>query len=142
MISSEVPRALNQKLQIADAARREQHKALLKVGVQWNIQVTAKGASPDQKVTRVFCSALPIAYNQERSPELWAPFVQLLLEACYEATLCVGVLNARETSNPHVFLTRVGSGVFGNPTAWIDHAIDLAVERTNLNGLHAVHVQR
>ena len=67
---------------------------------------------------------------------------QLVLEACYEATLCVGVLNARETGNPHVFLTRVGGGVFGNPAVWIDHAINLAVERTNLNGLHVVHVQR
>ncbi|WP_291745841.1 MULTISPECIES: hypothetical protein [unclassified Limnobacter] len=54
----------------------------------------------------------------------------------------MGVLNARETSNPTVFLTRVGGGVFENPTAWIDHAIDLAVERTNLNGPHAMHVQR
>lgn len=142
MISSEILRALNQKLQMADAAQREQLKALLKVGVHWNTQVTAKGAAPDQKVTQVFCSALPIAYNQERSTELWAPFAQLVLEACYEATLCVGVLNARETGNPHVFLTRVGGGVFGNPAAWIDHAINLAVERTNPNGLHVVHVQR
>ncbi|WP_291745838.1 MULTISPECIES: hypothetical protein [unclassified Limnobacter] len=49
MIFSEVMRALNQKLQMADAAQREQHKALLKVGVHGNVQVIAKGASPDQK---------------------------------------------------------------------------------------------
>jgi len=142
MISTEVLRALSQKLQMADAAQHEQFKSLLKVGVHWSTQVTAKGAAADQKVTQVFCSALPIAYNLEQSEELWEPLARLVLEACYEATLCVGILNARETGNPHVFLTRVGGGVFGNSPLWIDHAIELAIERTNLNGLNVVHVRR
>ena len=40
-----------------------------------------------------------------------------------EATLCVGILNARATGNRTVFLTLLGGGAFGNMTEWISDAI-------------------
>lgn len=117
-------------------------KGLLKVGVHWSTAVSAPGAPSGQKVTQVFCSALPIAYNGHREAALWEPFARLILDACYEATICVGILNSMQTGNPNVFLTRVGGGVFGNPPGWIDDAIERAIQKHDTRGLQIRMVSR
>ncbi len=95
-------------------------KGLLRVGVQWNTEVTA---SPEKHlVTQVYCSALPVAYSN-LAPELWQPFAQLILDATYEATFLVAVQNALQNGNFTLFLTLVGGGVFGNRKTWIAAAI-------------------
>lgn len=133
---------LSKKMKGITEVRREELKGLLKVGVHWNTVVTATGAPDGQKVTQVFCSALPIAYNKNRAPDLWEPLARLVLEACYEATILVGVLNAQATGNPRVYLTRVGGGVFGNDGNWIDSAIEKALDKARGAPLDVILVSR
>lgn len=142
MISRAGLEALNEKLINLSAEQRKEIKSLLKVGVQWNTTVTASDAVENQKVTQVFCSALPVAYNRERSSQLWEPLARIILEACYEATLLIGVINANQTKNPKVYLTRVGGGAFGNEAAWIGSAIDLAIDKICAHHIEVIHVSR
>ena len=133
---------INDQLVSQSDSERDELKSLLKVGVHWQTEVSAPGAPSGQKVTQVFCSALPIAYNSVRDDDLWESFARLVLEATYEATICVGVLNAKQTNNPGVFLTRVGGGVFGNKQKWIDNAIQLAVNKHHNHSLKVNLVSR
>lgn len=100
-------------------------RKLLRIGVQWNTQVTMGDAQ--HKVTQAYCSALPVAYTQQPS-DLWAAFAQLVLEASYEATLCTAIENSKQTGNNKVYLTLLGGGVFGNEIAWITGAIKRALD--------------
>ena len=95
----------------------------LQIGVQWDTQVTLKGG--EHLVTQVYCSALPVAYSGLPS-SLWEPFARLVLEAAYEATFAVGLLNASKSKNKTVYLTLVGGGAFGNDPKWILDAIHRA----------------
>jgi hypothetical protein len=97
----------------------------LRIGIQWDTQVTLDGSG--HRVSQAYCSALPVSYVGF-SAELWKPFASLVLEASYEATICVGVLNAIEHGNDTVYLTLVGGGVFGNEMGWIVSAIERAVK--------------
>lgn len=92
----------------------------LKVGVQWNTEVTLPDAG--HCVTQVYCSALPLGYS-DVLPRYWEPFAKSVLKAAYLATLATGVLNAQKTGNNRVFLTLVGGGVFNNPPEWIAEAL-------------------
>jgi hypothetical protein len=92
----------------------------LKIGVHWDTQVTLHGGK--HLVTQVYCSALPVAYSNLPSSS-WEPFATLVLEAAYEATLAVGILNAAKTGNSSVYLTMLGGGAFGNDQEWILDAI-------------------
>ncbi|MFN2184459.1 MAG: hypothetical protein ACK2UU_10730 [Anaerolineae bacterium] len=96
----------------------------LRIGVQWNTQVTVRGAT--HTVTQAYCSALPVAYSQHPA-DLWEPFARLVLEAAYEATVCAAILNARYTGNKRLYLTQLGGGAFGNHTAWISDSITRAL---------------
>ena len=49
------------------------------------------------------------------------------IEAAYEATILVGILNARATGNKRCYLTLLGGGAFGNAGAWILDAIRRAL---------------
>ncbi|HYD77548.1 hypothetical protein [Ramlibacter sp.] len=123
---------LNQLLRSRNADQLDELRALVRVGVQWNVQVTDPGAH--QMVTQVYCSALPVAYC--RAPaHLWAAFAKLVLEAAYEATLLAAVLNRAQTGNRTVFLTRLGGGAFGNEVSWIHLAISRAMELAAHSGL-------
>lgn len=103
--------------------QREALKGKLKVGVQWNTEVTISEAR--QIVSQVYCSALPIGYSQ--IPEMhWKEFASLILEATYEATFYAGLFNYRNNGCNKIFLTLVGGGVFGNKTEWILEAIKKA----------------
>jgi len=105
----------------------------LRIGIQWNTQVTLNNCR--HLVSQAYCSALPVAYSRH-SPELWADFARLILEAAYEATLCAAILNAERNGSKRVFLTLLGGGAFGNETDWIIGAIQRALnlyKDTNLD---------
>ena len=99
-------------------------RSSLRIGTQWNTQVTLNGAS--HRVSQAYCSALPVAYSNYPS-SLWADFAKLILEASYEATICAAIMNSEKTGNNKLFLTLLGGGVFGNETDWIIGAIRRAL---------------
>lgn len=101
-----------------------QIKDQLKVGIQWDTEVTL--GQSNHLVTQVFSSALPIAYTLTLSRE-WEAFAKLILEGTYEATLYAALENYNKTGNPNVYLTLVGGGAFGNPIQWIIEAIQKAL---------------
>jgi hypothetical protein len=91
-------------------------RQLLRIGLQWNTQVTLNQAQ--HHVSQVYCSALPIAYTHHPL-NLWEKFARLVLEASYEATICAAILNSVQTGNKTVNLTLLGGGAFGNDLSWI-----------------------
>jgi hypothetical protein len=101
-------------------------KGLLKVGIQWNTQVTLNDSN--NLVSQVYCSALPVAYSGI-DPIYWEPFARLILEATYEATLYTALINYERTGNPKIYLTLIGGGAFGNSSAWIFDAIRQAIDK-------------
>lgn len=128
---------LSDQLRAADEAERDRLQALLRIGVQWNTQVTLQECR--HTVTQAYCSALPVAYSHF-SAALWEPFARLVLEAAYEATLCAAILNASRTGNRRVFLTLLGGGAFGNDPVWITSAIARALERYRRHDLEVAVV--
>ena len=113
-----------QRLHAASERERDGLRQLLRIGIQWQTQVTLQDAT--HLVSQAYCSALPVAYTPQGS-SLWAPFAQLVIEAAYEATLCAAIVNARRHGNNRVFLTLLGGGAFGNDTGWIIAALHRAV---------------
>jgi len=109
------------------------------IGVQEDVQVTSAmwgrvpQEDPEHKVTQVFVSACAVDYNHGTKPQSWQEFGTLVLDATYEATLLVGILQAakhnKELGSNKVFLTAVGGGVFGNPMPWIQAAIAKALHK-------------
>ena len=105
---------------------REELKEQLKVGIQWNTEVTLNNSQ--QLVSQVYCSALPVAYSHIES-FYWEPFASIVLEATYEATLHAALINYKHTSCNKVFLTYVGGGAFGNDMDWISKAMTKALSK-------------
>lgn len=125
LATSEGLAAIAAILREADDAGLDALRGLLRVGVHEDVEVT-DGSDPDQIVSQVFCSALPVAYSGLPSAA-WAPFARLVLEAAYEATLLAGVRNAARGAANRVLLTRLGGGAFGNDDDWIDDAMARAL---------------
>jgi hypothetical protein len=123
-----------------------EHQALaghLRVGLHSNVEVT-DGPVPiepqaRQRVSQVFCSALPVAYSQLPALQ-WEPFAQLVLDAAYEATLLAALLNHRQGGSDRVLLTMLGGGAFGNATGWIHSAIERALAAVQDCGLNVLLV--
>jgi hypothetical protein len=115
--------AINARVHGADEGVRDRLMGHLRVGIQWNTEVTFGDAG--HVVTQVYCSALPLAYTSHPT-RAWEPFARLVLDAAYEATLAVAVINAEATGNENVFLTLLGGGAFGNPVEWILASIERA----------------
>ena len=78
--------AIKSALEQASPAELDALRARLRIGLQWDVEVTAAGSPPDQCVSQAYCSALPVSYNRDNSPELWQHFARLVLEAAYEAS--------------------------------------------------------
>ena len=57
----------------------------------------------------------------------WQAFATLVLEGAYEATLLAALLHVHRGGTNRVFLTRLGSGAFGNDAAWIHDALQRAL---------------
>ncbi len=112
------------RLQASSERELDKLRQLLRIGLQWNTQVTLNECK--HTVSQAFCSALPVAYSPHPS-HLWEPFARLVLEAAYEATICAAVLNAMKYGNNRLFLTLLGGGAFGNQTNWIIDGIKRAL---------------
>lgn len=98
--------------------------AQLQIGIQWHTEVTL--AEQAHHVTQVYCSGVPIGYN-DASTSSWTPFAPLLLQATYEATFWAAWEHYQQTGIGQLFLTLVGGGVFENPLPWIIDAIEQAL---------------
>ena len=116
--------AIDKKIAAMDEHQRDELRQKLRIGLQWNTQVTLDHCQ--HKVTQAYCSALPVAYSKLPN-DLWRNFATLILEASYEATLHAALLNYRNTQNSTVFLTLLGGGVFGNREEWIFSSIRRAL---------------
>ncbi|MEP0266400.1 hypothetical protein [Dokdonia sp.] len=115
---------INKRINELSTEKREALKGMLKVGIQWNTEVTLKEES--HLVTQVYCSALPVAYSIIDF-YYWEEFARIILEATYEATLYAGLLNYEKTGCPKVYLTLVGGGAFGNEMDWIIESLHKAI---------------
>lgn len=104
----------------------EQLKGQLKIGLQWDAEVTISDTR--HTVSQAYCSALPVAYSSVASWH-WEPFARLILEATYEATFYAALKNYERTGNNKLFLTLVGGGAFGNQFNWIFDAIEKSVRQ-------------
>ncbi len=124
---------IDQKIGSMNEAQREFLRGELRIGLQWNTQVTLDDCR--HLVTQAYCSALPVAYSGLATP-LWKKFARLILEASYEATLHAALLNFEHTQNPRVFLTLLGGGVFGNKEEWIFSALKRSLQIFRSTPLH------
>ena len=115
---------ISQKLQAASEAERDEFRKLLRIGIQWQTQVTLKDCR--HLVSQAYCSALPVAYSPV-SAKHWEQFARLILEAAYEATICTAILNSQLNGNKQLFLTLLGGGAFGNDPSWITDSIARAL---------------
>jgi hypothetical protein len=112
------------RLQSSNESELDKLRQLLRIGIQWNTQVTLNDSK--HTVSQAYCSALPVAYSHHPS-HLWAAFARLILEAAYEATICTAILNVMRHRSNRLFLTLLGGGAFGNETTWIIGAIQRAL---------------
>jgi hypothetical protein len=124
---------IRNKLTELDEEQRTRLRSQLRIGIQWNTEVTISESR--HVVTQVYCSAVPVTYSALPS-HLWAEFAKLILEAAYEATLAAAVLNLEATNNPKVFLTFLGGGAFGNSFEWIIDSMKHALQQFNEYPLH------
>jgi len=115
---------ISTRLHAASESELDGLRQLLRIGIQWNTQVTLHDFQ--HTVSQAYCSALPVAYSRHDA-HLWAAFARLILEAAYEATICTAILNALSTGNNRLFLTLLGGGAFGNEIEWILGGIQRAL---------------
>lgn len=113
-------------------AEYESMKGKLRIGLQWDTEVTLQADS--QLVSQIYCSALPVAYTQIHI-DLWERFARLVLDATYEATFYAALTNRERTGNNRLFLTLVGGGVFGNSASWIIASIQQMINKFEGTGL-------
>jgi hypothetical protein len=116
---------ISERLGASPGDELDQLRQQLRIGVQWNTQVTIRDVT--HTVTQAFCSALPVAYSGHPA-DRWEALARLVLEASYEATICTGILNALSTGKNRVFLTLLGGGAFGNRVDWITEGIIRALK--------------
>lgn len=117
---------INKGLALLTNEEREALKGKLKVGIQWNTEVTL--TQNKQQVSQIYCSALPVAYSPTASM-YWEYFARLILEATYEATLYTALINMDKNESNVVYLTLVGGGAFGNEEHWILESLQKALNK-------------
>ena len=137
LATAEGLREISSRLSAMDDKGRDELRLLLRIGIQWDTQVTLNDAS--HLVSQVYGSALPVAYSSHSS-DLWSAFGQLVLEASYEAALLAGVINCLKTANRTVYLTLLCGGAFGNADSWIAAAIRRALRIVASHDLEVVGV--
>jgi len=112
--------SINPIIHKMDELERQKLKDKLKIGIQWNTEVTLGAAQ--HYVSQAYCSALPVAYSRHNYL-YWESFARLILEASYEATLYAAVVNLNNYHSNKVYLTLLGGGAFGNQAKWISDAM-------------------
>lgn len=147
---------LAQRIRAMSSQERTDLKRQLRVGLLEDTQVIAgqdqRGSNPHNAarhmVTQVLASACSLSCHvtqhmsvllssdqfgshNQASADAWEPFARLVLEAAYEFTLTVAAnrLLQHTSANPHVYLTLLGGGAFGNPLSWIIDAIHVALHK-------------
>lgn len=130
--TSEGLRRISRRLLDGDESSRDEIREALRIGIQWDTQVTLGDAS--HTVSQAYCSAMPVSYTEHAS-ELWEPFARLILESAYEATLCAAITNRHNTGQPKVYLTLLGGRAFGNEPNWILDAVRRALRQYSDCGL-------
>jgi len=117
---------MNAQLSKLNHSEREALKGSLKIGIQWNTEVTLNDSK--HLVSQAYCAALPLAYSpvEANSCEM---FARIILEATYEATLYAALINLDKMNCNKVYLTFVGGGVFGNKPDWILESIFKAINK-------------
>lgn len=123
---------INKQLGSFSYSQREFLKGKLKVGTQWNTEVTL--TDKKQIVSQIYCSALPVAYSHIES-FYWENFARIILEATYEATLHTALINLKNNKSNKVFLTLVGGGAFGNDLDWILESLFKALDKFRITPL-------
>ena len=123
---------INQKLASMEDAQQDALRQALKIGMQWDTQVTLGDSS--HTVSQAYCSAMPVAYTPHPAKH-WAPLATLVLEAAYEATVCAAIANYDRTGNNRLFLTLLGGGAFGNDLDWIISAMRRSFNLYSESGL-------
>jgi hypothetical protein len=98
----------------------------LQIGIHSHVEVTDAEGEQRPVVSQAFCSSLPVAYSRVPAAH-WKSFASLILEAAYEATMLVAVLNKQRGASDVVLLTLLGGGAFGNADDWIHGAIRRAL---------------
>jgi hypothetical protein len=117
---------ISETLRASSDEERDELRKLVRVGIQWDTQVTDGGC--EHLVSQVYCSALPVAYCNHPA-DSWEGFARLVLEAAYEATVCAGILNrGGEEGSDRLFLTLLGGGAFGNEPEWILDSVRRALD--------------
>lgn len=117
---------INAQLSQLNQEQREKLKGKLKVGIQWQTEVTL--CDTNQLVSQIYCSALPVSHSEIKS-FYWENFARLILEATYEATLYAALINYERTGCNKVFLTLVGGGAFGNEIEWITDSLFSSINK-------------
>lgn len=112
--------AINKKLASIKGNEKMHLKDQLKVGIQWNTEVTLSRNKQD--VSQIYCSALPVSYCGTEQ-FYWEYFARLILETAYEASLYAALINLEKNKSNKLFLTLLGGGAFGNSESWILDAI-------------------
>ena len=85
------------------------------------------GVKKDHLINHVYCSGLPISYNNIGNKESWEFLSNLFLEGLYENTLLIAVMNNLLLGQTRpCFLTKVGGGAFGMKDIHIVNAIKKA----------------
>lgn len=128
--------AVNARLTAMTADQVDEARGLLRVGVHRNVEVTT--APSGHAVNQVFCSALPVTYNDGVPRALFEPLGRLVLEAAYEATLLAAAEADAGAAAPGagtLYLTLLGGGAFGNERQWIFDAIERALDVVGDRGL-------
>lgn len=126
LINKEGLLTINKKLALLTNEQRENLKGKLQVGIQWNTEVTI--SEDGQRVSQIYCSALPVAYSPTES-SYWEPFARVVLEATYEATLYAAWMNMHLNGSNLVYLTLVGGGAFGNEEQWIFESLKKVMDK-------------
>ncbi len=117
---------ISSRLASADPSEIDSLRQLLRIGFQWNTEVTITESR--HTVSQAYCSALPVKYSHHPL-EHWARFARLILEAAYESVICGAILNAVNNGNNKLFLTLLGDGAFGNPRQWIIQSLQRALNK-------------
>lgn len=110
----------------AEESDRDELRALLRIGLHNDVEVTTPDGLHPTHVSQAFCSAMPVSYSYI-DEETWEPLALLTLEASYEATLRTAILNFERHGSKIVYLTMLGGGAFGNKPAWILDAMKRAL---------------
>ncbi len=130
--------AIDASLASASESELDALRCKLRIGVHWNVEVTADGPARGQLVSQAFCSALPVSYNRHVDARSWERFATLVLEAAYEATLLAALEHPSRGGRACAYLTLLGGGAFGNSRAWILRALRRALD---LHRRHSLDVR-